>query len=88
MKVVQLDSRKMDTVLHSIRYLKKQLNLPDAYGEDLKALQELLAKCEEETLIVFHHSYRLKSLGEYQDHLQMVLKAAQDQNNRFHFIYR
>ena len=51
---VTLDARKMDEKVAAHAYLKKQLTMPDYYGNNLDALYDCLTEMEETEIVLTH----------------------------------
>ena len=51
---VTLDARKMDEKAAAHAYLKKQLTMPDYYGNNLDALYDCLTEMDETEIVLTH----------------------------------
>nr|WP_300004129.1 barstar family protein [Tissierella sp.] len=81
-----LDGNYMKTREKTHEYLKKKLQLPDYYGNNLDALWDILSTCSEGMDIDFINKERLIDyLGEYGRTMLEVFKDAELENKYIKF---
>ena len=81
MEEIFLDCNKMASKSEAHKYIKKMLNFPDYYGENLDALWDLLSsKSKMTTIFLLHEEKLYENLGEYGKQLMEVFKEAASSN--------
>ncbi len=66
MKKIRLNGAKMEDVAAAHAYLKRKLELPDYYGENLDALWDCLSTDQEaKRITIINRDNILRNLGEY-----------------------
>ncbi|TJX13251.1 barstar [Tissierella creatinini] len=86
MKTVLLNGKKMTSKKEIHLYLKRKLNCPSYYGNNLDALWDILITASEKlNVILFNKEYLDEYLGEYGDSLIDVFKEAGSVNSNINF---
>lgn len=82
MKIVEIDGREMHSKVCAHSHIKKVMELPEYYGENLDALWDLLSTISLPTTIRLQHREALiESLGAYGEQLIDVLREAAFEND-------
>ena len=71
--------------LHSA--LKRLLDLPDYYGENLDALYDCLTELHEDTCVGFFQSEEPHGITEYLNSVKHVMRDAEEENPHFAVIF-
>jgi ribonuclease inhibitor len=89
MKEIILDGKEMTDKTSAHKYIKKQMNFPDYYGENLDALWDLLSTTSTSTTIYLINEHEIiNNLGEYGNLLLEVFQDASFENDSICFIKR
>ncbi|TWH79342.1 barstar family protein [Sedimentibacter saalensis] len=89
MKEIILDGKEMIDKTAAHKYIKKQMNFPDYYGENLDALWDLLSTTSTSTTIYLINEHEIiNNLGEYGNLLLEVFQDASFENDSICFIKR
>jgi ribonuclease inhibitor len=82
MKRVELDGREMKIKLNTHCYIKKVMEFPSHYGQNLDALWDLLSTISVPTMIRIDHSEAIiENLGAYGEQLIEVFREAALEND-------
>lgn len=81
MKTIRINTGELNSMDKIHSYLKKEMDFPDYYGNNLDALYDMLTETCEEYDIVFEKSYDEDALSlKYFEVLLSVFEAAQEEN--------
>jgi ribonuclease inhibitor len=86
MEELFLDGYKMTSKSEAHKYIKKTLNFPDYYGENLDALWDLLStKSKTISIFLLHEKKVYENLGDYGKQLIDVFQEAAISNTHIQF---
>lgn len=87
MKEIILDGKEMTDKTAAHKYIKKQMDFPCYYGENLDALWDLLSTTSTSTTIYLINEHEIiNNLGEYGNLLLEVFQDASFENDSICFI--
>lgn len=87
MKEIILDGKEMSDKAAAHKYIKKQMNFPDYYGENLDALWDLLSTTSTSiSIYLINEQEMINNLGEYGGLLIGVFQDASFENDSICFI--
>lgn len=87
MREIILDGKEMSDKAAAHKYIKKQLDFPDYYGENLDALWDLLSTTSTSiTIYLINEHEIINNLGEYGNLLLGVFRDASYENDNLCFI--
>lgn len=87
MREIILNGKEMTDKTAAHKYIKKQMNFPDYYGENLDALWDLLSTASTSTTIYLINEHEMiNNLGEYGNLLLEVFQDASFENDSICFI--
>ena len=86
MEEIFLDGYKMISKSETHKYIKKMLNFPDYYGENLDALWDILStKSKIISIFLLHEEKIYENLGDYGKQLIDVFQEAANSNTNIKF---
>ena len=86
MDEVFLDCNKMTSKSEAHKYIKKKLNLPDYYGNNLDGLWDILStKSKMISIFLLHEEKLYENLGEYGKKLIDTFEEAAQSNGSIQF---
>lgn len=86
MEEIFLDGYKMISKSETHKYIKKMLNFPDYYGENLDALWDILStKSKLISIFLLHEEKIYENLGDYGKQLIDVFQEAANSNTNIKF---
>lgn len=84
--IILLDGEKMKNKADTHRYLKKRLDLPSFYGNNLDALWDILTtKSDNVDIVLYNHEAIYENMGDYGKSLVDVLNEAAIENKKVSF---
>jgi len=89
MRIIELDGKKMDSVMNTHRHLKECMSLPEYYGHNLDAMHDAMSEISENTFVFVENSATMEvSLGEYSQRMEKVWKDLEQENRHICFFLR
>lgn len=85
MQEIELDGRRMDTRALAHAHLKRQLNLPAYYGNNLDALADCLGELSDCAIVLRYPNAMLNALGAYGQQILKVFQQASLSRRDFRF---
>lgn len=74
-RIIILDANYMESKIDLHKYIERKLNLPDYYGRNLDALNDVLSEFSDElTIKIVNTKNAKKKLGEYWDSFIEVIE--------------
>jgi len=86
MNAIILNGNRMTSIKTAHRYIKRKLDFPDYYGENLDALWDILSSVSQPTVIKLINCNKMRAdLGEYSELLLSVFIDADKENDKVTF---
>lgn len=88
MDIIRLNGNKMTDKAETHAYLKRKLDLPDYYGNNLDALWDCLSTDFSGKMIVLKNPQAIPAnLGGYGESLLQLFQEVAEKNHSIHLIY-